>query len=151
MSAGNGPRDGNNNNDDEAPVLTVGMCPVPCISEVTGGTATPGGRPRCPGPALPSCACPAAAGDRPHAAAPSPRLASVAIVRSHFLHLLASQVVACALLQRQGIHSRKDSTLFCFYQSTQMGLSGSCFPGNLYLLSFPGLFSHACHSFSRHV
>ena len=42
MSAGNGPRDGNNNNDDEAPVLTVGMCQVPCISEVTGAHSNPG-------------------------------------------------------------------------------------------------------------
>ena len=150
MSAGNGPRDGNSNNDDEAPVRTARMSQVPCVSEVTGHRAT--GReatPPRPCTSLPRASPSCGVARLPRAAV------SAAGIRGHRSQPLPSPlgVTGCRLCPapRQEIHSRTDCTHFCFYQPTQMGLSGSCFPGDLYLLSFPGLFSTACHSFPSRV
>lgn len=85
-----------------------------------------------------------------HASSPSSALSSAGICGhcSQRLPPPLLDVTGCrAAAARLGLHSHKDSTLFYFYTSTQMCLSGSCFSGNLYLLSFPGLFSHACHPF----
>lgn len=125
--------------------LAVCQVPLkePCICEVAQRSQQPAEAGAVAGPGLPSCAHPTAGGW--HTVLPLSSVLSSAGICGHCLQGLPPPllgVTGCrASAPKAKTSQHRVSTLFYFYKSTQMCLSGSCFSGNRYLLSFPGLFS----------